>query len=106
VSDLRRAHDMLTELGAAPFRSRAEAALHDSGLRPRRSRDQRRSELTDRERDVAALVAGGMTNKEVAANLYVSAKAVEHHPGNIFAKLGLTSRRELRLHARALQPTA
>jgi len=45
---------------------------------------------------VATLVATGMTNKEVAANLYVSAKAVEFHMGNIFAKLGLSSRRELR----------
>jgi DNA-binding CsgD family transcriptional regulator len=105
IVQLRRAHDMLAELGAAPFRARAEATLHASGVRPRRSRDQRRFELTDRERDVAALVATGMTNKEVAANLYVSAKAIEYHLGNIFTKLGLSSRRELRAHAHALQAT-
>jgi len=96
---------MMAELGAAPFRARAEASLHASGVRPRRARDQRRFELTDRERDVAALVASGMTNKEAAANLYVSAKAIEYHLGNIFTKLGLSSRRELRAHAHALQAT-
>jgi DNA-binding CsgD family transcriptional regulator len=105
IVHLRRAHDMMAELGAAPFRARAEATLHASGVRPRRSRDQRRFELTDRERDVAALVATGMTNKEAAANLYVSAKAIEYHLGNIFTKLGLSSRRELRAHAHALQTT-
>ena len=46
-----------------------------------------------------------MTNKEAAANLYVSAKAIEYHLGNIFTKLGLSSRRELRAHAHALQAT-
>jgi DNA-binding CsgD family transcriptional regulator len=105
IVHLRRAHDMMAELGAAPFRARAEATLHASGVRPRRARDQRRFELTDRERDVAALVATGMTNKEAAANLYVSAKAIEYHLGNIFTKLGLSSRRELRAHAHALQTT-
>ena len=53
-------------------------------------------DLTDRERDVALLVARGLSNPEVAAQLYVSRKAVEYHLGNIYAKLGIHSRRELR----------
>jgi DNA-binding NarL/FixJ family response regulator len=52
--------------------------------------------LTEREQDVAALVAKGLTNREVAAELYVSTKAVEYHLGNVFGKLGISSRRELR----------
>ena len=52
--------------------------------------------MTDRERDVAVLVAKGMTNREVAAELYVSPKAVDYHLGHIFGKLGITSRRDLR----------
>jgi DNA-binding CsgD family transcriptional regulator len=44
---------------------------------------------------VARLVASGRTNREVAAELIVSAKTVEYHPGHVFAKLGLSSRREL-----------
>ena len=53
-------------------------------------------DLTERERDVALLVARGMTNPEVAAQLYVSRKAVEYHLGNIYAKLGLQGRQDLR----------
>ncbi len=52
--------------------------------------------LTERERDVVALVRQGYTNREVAETLFVSVKAVEYHMGNIFAKLGIRSRRELR----------
>ena len=45
---------------------------------------------------MAVLAAKGFTNPEVAEELYVSRKAVEYHLGNIFGKLGITSRRELR----------
>ena len=53
-------------------------------------------QLSDREREVAVLVAQGLTNPEVAAQLYVSRKAVEYHLGNVYAKLGIRGRRELR----------
>ncbi|WP_181784030.1 helix-turn-helix domain-containing protein, partial [Pseudonocardia pini] len=53
-------------------------------------------DLTDREREVVALVGRGMTNREVAAELYVTDKAVEYHLGNVYAKLGIRSRRNLR----------
>ena len=52
--------------------------------------------LTEREQDVATLVAKGLTNREVAGELYVSEKAVEYHLRNVFGKLGISSRRELR----------
>ena len=51
--------------------------------------------LTASELPVARLVAKGRTNKEVATELYVSVKTVEHHLSNIYMKLGVASRREL-----------
>jgi DNA-binding NarL/FixJ family response regulator len=45
---------------------------------------------------VVALVRKGMTNKEIAAEMYVSEKAVEYHLRNVYGKLGVSSRRELR----------
>ena len=52
--------------------------------------------LTEREQDVVALVRKGLTNREIAAEMYVSEKAVEYHLRNVYGKLGITSRRELR----------
>jgi DNA-binding CsgD family transcriptional regulator len=51
-----------------------------------------------------ALVARGLSNREAAAELYVSAKAVEYHLGNVYAKLGIRSRRELRDLLREPEP--
>jgi DNA-binding CsgD family transcriptional regulator/tetratricopeptide (TPR) repeat protein len=53
------------------------------------------TDLTPREREVVRLVAQGMTSREVAAALYVTPKAISYHLGNVFAKLGVTSRRQL-----------
>ena len=88
---------MLTGVGARPFMTQVEADLASSGL-PSAPKSVSRStlDLTDRERDVAVLVAQGMSNPEVADHLYVSRKAIEFHLGNIYGKLGITSRRELR----------
>jgi ATP/maltotriose-dependent transcriptional regulator MalT len=51
--------------------------------------------LTAREQAVARLAASGLTNREVAAEMYVSVKAVEYHLSHVFAKLGIQSRRQL-----------
>jgi DNA-binding CsgD family transcriptional regulator len=98
TDELRRALELLASMGAASYCERVERALADSGLHPggndpAGSRAPLR--LTDRERDVAVLVVRGLTNKEAAAELYVSAKAVEYHLSNIYGKLGVRSRREL-----------
>jgi DNA-binding NarL/FixJ family response regulator len=57
--------------------------------------------LTEREQAVARLVGHGYTNKEIADRLYVSAKTVEFHLSNIFAKLNIGNRRHLRDLARS-----
>ena len=53
------------------------------------------SALSEREREVADLVALGASNPEIAARLFLSRKTVEHHVSNALAKLGLHSRAEL-----------
>ena len=52
--------------------------------------------LTSRETEVAHLVGKGLSNPEVAAELFMAGKAVEYHLGNIYAKCGLQGRQELR----------
>jgi len=55
-------------------------------------------ELTAREREIGELVAGGLTNKEVAARLFVSVRTVEATLSRLYAKLGVRSRTELAAH--------
>jgi DNA-binding CsgD family transcriptional regulator len=95
ADQLRAGLDLATAIGAVSHRRLIEAEIGEIGPEAR-SEPRRRFDLTDREEDVAALVRQGLTNKEVAASLYVSSKAVEYHLGNIYAKLGISSRRELR----------
>jgi DNA-binding NarL/FixJ family response regulator len=78
-----------------PFVRWVEADLKRIGSRSGRRTARASLELTDRERDVAVLVAKGYSNPEVASEPYVSRKAIEYHLRNIYGKLGLTSRREL-----------
>ncbi len=96
LDQLRPAHQQLAAAGAEPFRQRVAEDLARSGLRPAGRTGRGSLALTEREQDVATLVAKGLTNREVAGELYVSEKAVEYHLRNVFGKLGLSSRRELR----------
>jgi DNA-binding CsgD family transcriptional regulator/tetratricopeptide (TPR) repeat protein len=96
VDQLRLARDLFARAGAEPFLRRVEADLASQKITVSRPGSRSPLALTDRERDVAVLVAKGMTNREVAAELYVSPKAVDYHLGHIFGKLGITSRRDLR----------
>ena len=88
--------------GAEALTAEAARALRAAGLRTG-ARALRavtvEGELTQRERDIAELVAGGRSNKEVAGTLFLSAKTVENNLSRIYAKLGVRSRTEL---ARAL----
>ena len=81
--------------GAAPWAARARDELRASGQPTGRPRGGDRDELTPHERRVALLVAEGRTNPEVAAELYITRKTVEHHLSQVYRKLGLRSRTEL-----------
>ncbi|MFK0230805.1 AAA family ATPase [Streptomyces sp. NPDC090303] len=101
---LRAAEKVFADLGAEPFRQRCHAQLAEALGSPAAQRDDGGvwDSMTDRERDVAVLIARGWTNREIAAELYLSVKTVEYHLANIYAKNDLKGRRELRdvMHAR------
>jgi DNA-binding NarL/FixJ family response regulator len=60
--------------------------------------------LSARESQVAALVASGLTNAEIAARLEVTVKAIEKHLSSIYRKLGFSSRTRLLLYVRETAP--
>lgn len=93
---LRAADLLVAPLGSGPLVERVRADLDAAGDDLGVQAVGPEAELTERERDVVALVRQGYTNREVAETLFVSIKAVEYHMGNIFSKLGIRSRRELR----------
>ncbi|MET0693581.1 MAG: AAA family ATPase [Propionibacteriaceae bacterium] len=93
VEYLAQAQAIFATLRAQPDLERCVAELNACGLR---STVTSPLGLTGREEDVAGLVARGYTNKEVGSELFLTAKAVEYHLRNIYAKLGVTNRQELR----------
>jgi DNA-binding CsgD family transcriptional regulator len=93
---LRTADEMLTAMGANGFAERARRELLATGETVRKRRAETTTELTDQEACIARLVAEGLTNLEIAAQLFLSARTVEWHLRKVFTKLGLGSRQELR----------
>lgn len=93
---LRTAHDLLSDMGAEGFASRAARELSATGEHPRKRTAQPTDALTAHELHIARLVATGATSREVGAQLFLSPRTIEAHLRNIFRKLGITSRRELR----------
>ncbi|MCE3550901.1 AAA family ATPase [Pseudonocardia sp. RS11V-5] len=93
VDLLRTAHDRLARLGAAPFLAECDDMLRSAGLHPPSPGDA--LGLTPQELAVARSVAAGRTNRETGAALFITGRTVAFHLSNIYAKLGLSSRREL-----------
>ncbi len=63
------------------------------------ARERERSPLSQREREIVALVAQGFKNKEMAEKMFISEQTVKNHLHNIFDKLGVSDRLELALYA-------
>jgi len=93
---LRVAHDMLVTIGMDAFAERARRELMATGEKVRRRSPETRDELTPQEEQIARLARDGLSNPEIGAQLFISAKTVEWHLGKVFTKLGITSRRLLR----------
>jgi DNA-binding CsgD family transcriptional regulator len=92
---LRAALADFEEVGAATWAERARLELGATGERARRRNPDTRDELTPQEVQVAGLVAEGLTNREIAARLFLSPKTIETHIRHAFQKLGVRSRTEL-----------
>jgi DNA-binding CsgD family transcriptional regulator len=92
---LRAATETFERLGAAPWESRARAELRATGETARKREPSTLTQLTPQQLQIVRLVAEGATNKDVAAQLFLSPRTVDHHLRNVFAKLGISSRAEL-----------
>ncbi|MGI8963190.1 MAG: ATP-binding protein [Thermomicrobiales bacterium] len=96
---LREAFAVFDRLGARPAAASVAKRLRELGVRsiPRGARSATRANpalLTPREAEVLALIATDRTNAEIAAQLYLSPKTIEHHVSSILAKLDVRSRRD------------
>jgi DNA-binding CsgD family transcriptional regulator len=91
---LRQARDDFERFGARPWMEHTEAELRAAGA-VKRAPVADPDELTAQEVRVALAVARGATNREVAAELFLSPKTIEFHLGRVYRKLGIHSRTEL-----------
>jgi DNA-binding CsgD family transcriptional regulator len=103
---LRAAVEAFESLGAEPWAARARSELQASGATLRRRDDEGANDLTPQEWQIAALVAQGLTNKEVGARAFISPKTVESHLTRIYSKLGVRSRAALAHALPGLQSSA
>jgi DNA-binding CsgD family transcriptional regulator len=92
---LRTALDLFEQLGAAGWAERARTELRASGETARRRDPSTLDQLTPQELQIARFVAEGATNKEVAAQLFLSPRTIDFHLRNVFSKLGIKRRGEL-----------
>jgi DNA-binding CsgD family transcriptional regulator len=93
---LRAAHDMFATMGAEAFAERARTELLATGEKVGKREVATQNELTPQEEHIARLARDGRTNPEIGAELFISARTVEWHLRHVYAKLGITSRRDLR----------
>lgn len=92
---LRAAMETFESLGATTWAERARQELRASGETARRGPKLVATQLTAQESQIAGLVRQGLSNKDVAARLFISPRTVDFHLRNVFTKLGVSSRTEL-----------
>jgi len=92
---LRSALDSFETLGATLWAERARVELRASGQTARKRDPSTRNALTMQELQIARFVAEGHTNREVAAQLFLSPRTIDFHLRNVYRKLGITSRTAL-----------
>jgi DNA-binding CsgD family transcriptional regulator len=82
-------------MGCEPYAERARRELIGTGERVRRRGAETRDRLTAQEEQIARLAGDGLSNPEIGARLFISARTVEWHLRKVFAKLDVHSRRDL-----------
>ena len=92
---LRAALAGFERLGAQPWADRASAELRATGETARKRDPSTISQLTPQELLIARYVVEGLSNKEVAARMFLSRRTVDYHLRNLYAKLGINSRMQL-----------
>ena len=96
-SELTLAHEMFTAMGMGGFAERTRRELLATGVTVRKRTADAAEQLTEQEALIARLARDGLSNPEIAAQLFISARTVEWHLRKVFTKLGISSRRQLRL---------
>lgn len=89
------AHRMLTEMGLRAFSDRAARELRAAGATVRKRPDEATGDFTPQEAQIARLAAEGLSNPDIASRLFLSPRTVEYHLRKVFAKLRISSRKEL-----------
>jgi DNA-binding CsgD family transcriptional regulator len=92
---LHAAYHLFTVIGAEAFAERARGELLATGERVRKREVSTHHQLTPQEEHIVRLARDGRSNREIAAELFLSTRTVEWHLRKVFAKLGIASRREL-----------
>jgi DNA-binding CsgD family transcriptional regulator len=94
-AELRTAHELFSEFGMEAFAERARVELEATGERARKRTVDTLGQLTPQEAQISRLVAQGHTNREIAAQLFISPNTVEYHLRKVFRKLSVRSRTQL-----------
>ena len=94
-AQLSTAYDMLDAMGIGAFAERARRELAATGGTAHKRVPETSGELTAQETQIARLARGGLSNPEIGARLFISARTVQYHLGKVFTKLGISSRNQL-----------
>jgi DNA-binding CsgD family transcriptional regulator len=100
---LRTAHDAFADMGADGFSERAARELLATGERVRKRTTDTVSELTSREMQIAQLAGDGLSNPEIATQLFMSRRTVEYHLRKVFTKLDIGTRHQLPVFLAAMR---
>jgi DNA-binding CsgD family transcriptional regulator len=92
---LRTAHQMFVAIGMEGFAERTRRELVATGDTVGKRSAEARDELTPQEEQIVRLARDGLSNTDIAAQLFLSSRTVEWHLRKVYAKLGISSRREL-----------